>query len=79
MPPDDDERRKGRQAAFLANAYGLGLAFPVAIGAGVGLGWWLDKMFGTKPWLTAIFGALGVAAAFVNLFRVGMSDDGSGK
>lgn len=75
MPRGDG---KQRQAAFLANAYALGLFFPVAIGVGVGLGWWLDKLFHTKPWLTIILGACGVIAAFLQLFRVGMSDDGSG-
>ena len=40
---------------------------------------WLDKLFGTKPWLTVAFGALGVIAAFINLFRLGMRDDGTGQ
>ena len=36
------------------------------------IGWGLDKLFHTSPWLTWIFTALGVAAAFVNLFRIGL-------
>jgi ATP synthase protein I len=79
MPPPADDDRKRRQTVFLANAYGVGLFFPAAIGAGAGIGWWLDKLFGTKPWLTAIFAVFGVIAAFVNLFRTGMSDDGTGR
>ena len=78
MPQPDDERKR-RQARWFADAYSIGLAFPAAIGLGVGLGWWLDKLFGTKYWLTAVFGALGVIAAFINLFRIGMRDDGTGK
>ena len=75
MPPGDDGKR--RQALFFANAYSLAIFFPVAIGVGVGLGWWLDKLFHTRPWLMAVFGAFGVIAAFIQLFRVGTSDDGS--
>ena len=78
-PPADDDERKRRQVRWLADAYSLGFAFPAAIGAGVGIGWWLDRLFGTRPWLTAVFGALGVIAAFINLFRIGMRDDGTGK
>jgi F0F1-type ATP synthase assembly protein I len=61
----------------LADAYALGLTFPAAIGVGLGGGWWLDKKFGTWPWLTIILGALGVATAFVALFRLASRDDGS--
>jgi hypothetical protein len=30
----------------------------------------IDKLFGTWPWLTAIFSVCGIIAAFVNLFRM---------
>jgi len=52
--------------------------FPIAIGMGALMGWGLDKLFGTSPWLTWIFLGFGVAAAFLNLFRAGLrNDDGS--
>lgn len=58
----------------------LGIMFPLCIGAGYFLGSWLDGRFGTYPWLTFIGSGLGVAAAFVNLFRVVLrSDDGTSK
>lgn len=79
MPPPDEDERKRRQVRWLADAYSIGLAFPAAIMLGMGIGWWLDKLFGTKPWLTVAFGALGVIAAFINLFRLGMRDDGTGR
>ena len=50
--------------------------FPIAIGIGFVWGWGMDKLFGTRPWLTYIFTALGVAAAFVNLFKIGLRDSG---
>jgi ATP synthase protein I len=61
----------------LAEAASLGLMFPLAIGLGFAWGWGMDKLFGTKPWLTWIFTIFGVIAAFVNLFRLAArADDG---
>ena len=77
MPPGDDERRKRHQARWLVEASAVGWMFPVAIGVGSLWGWSMDKWFGTRPWLTIIFTALGIIAAFVNLFRIGMRDDGA--
>ena len=48
--------------------------FPIAIGLGFGWGYWMDKVFGTRPWLTVIFTIFGLIAAFLNLFRIGMRD-----
>ncbi len=76
MPPGDDDRKR-RQMQWLVEASSVGWVFPIAIAVGIGIGWWLDTLFGTKPWLMCVFGAFGVIAAFVNLFRVGMRDDGS--
>ena len=76
QPPSDDDRRKRRQAAWMAEAYSIAWLFPAAIVIGLGLGYWLDKVLHTWPWLTIVLGALGVIAAFVNLFRLGTRDDG---
>jgi F0F1-type ATP synthase assembly protein I len=78
-PPADDDGRKRKQARWLADAYAAGIAFPAGAGGGLLIGWWLDKLFGTKYWLTSIFAALGVIAAFINLFRLGTRDDGTGQ
>jgi len=79
QPPAEDDEQKRRRARWLADAYSMAFAFPAAIVLGVGLGWWLDKHFRTSPWLTIIFGACGVIAAFINLFRLAARDDGSGE
>lgn len=71
--PDD----KRENAGAIYQAVSLGLLFPVAIGLGFLFGRWLDGLFHTAPWLTAVFTALGIAAAFVNLFRAGGSPDGN--
>ena len=34
------------------------------------LGVWLDKRWGTAPWLTVGGGMLGIVVSFVNLFRL---------
>jgi ATP synthase protein I len=44
--------------------------FPVSITIGAAFGYFLDRWLGTLPWLSAIFLGFGVAAAFVNLFRM---------
>jgi F0F1-type ATP synthase assembly protein I len=80
MPDDDgssDDDKKQRQATQLLEAYSIAWMFPASIGAGFVIGWGLDKVFHTRPWLMWIFTGVGVLAAFVNLFRIGMRSDGS--
>ena len=79
QPPVDEDEQKRRGARWMADAYSMGITFPAAIVLGLGLGWWLDKHFHTWPWLTIVFGAFGVIAAFINLFRLATRDDGTGK
>jgi ATP synthase protein I len=79
--PDDNggKEQKRRQYQNLLEASSIGWMFPIAMGLGYLWGWGMDTLFGTKPWLTWIFTAFGVIAAFINLFRIGLrdSDDGS--
>jgi ATP synthase protein I len=45
----------------------------VSVGLGTLLGWWLDKKFGTSPWLL-IGGALfGIGAGFYLFFKILMN------
>ena len=67
----DDKKKEARQ---LLEASALAWMFPIAIGLGALWGWGMDRLFGTWPWLTAIFTVFGVIAAFVNLFRIGMRE-----
>ena len=71
---DDKRRREMRQ---LLEASSIGWMFPIAIGLGFGWGYGMDKLFGTWPWLTAIFSVFGMIAAFVNLFRIAGDGNGS--
>jgi len=63
-------KKKFRQASNWLNASIVGIQFPVAMAIGYFWGKWMDGLFGTWPWLTAIFSLLGVIAGFVNLFRI---------
>ena len=38
------------------------------ISVGIFLGWFLDRLLGTSPWLLMIFSFLGVGAAFKSIF-----------
>jgi ATP synthase protein I len=70
----DDKKRSDMRR--LVEASSIGWMFPIAIGLGFGWGYGMDKLFGTWPWLTAIFSVFGVIAAFVNLFRIAGGEDG---
>ena len=71
----DDRQR--REAKKLLEASSIGWMFPIAMGLGFGAGYGLDKLFGTWPWLTGVFTAFGIIAAFINLFRMAGGADGS--
>jgi F0F1-type ATP synthase assembly protein I len=59
-----------RRARIWLDVSIIGIQFPVAIALGYFFGRWLDGLFGTDPWLMIIFALCGIAAGFVNLFRI---------
>lgn len=63
-------RRALRGASTWLNLSIIGIQFPVAIAIGYFWGRWMDKHLGTEPWLTLVFTLFGIAAGFVNLFRM---------
>jgi ATP synthase protein I len=44
--------------------------FPTSIAVGFFMGYLLDKVFKTSPYLLIIFTLYGIAAGFVNLYKV---------
>ena len=40
-----------------------------AVGVFTGLGVWLDKRFGTSPWLTLLGAVIGMTGGFVSFFK----------
>lgn len=57
-------------AAYL----GLGLQFALAIVLFVYLGQWLDRRFGTEPWLLLIGVFVGAGGGFYSIYRKLMAD-----
>ena len=53
----------------LAGVAQVGLTLVVATVIGLGMGYYLDRWLDTRPWLTLVGLAFGIAAGFVNLFR----------
>jgi ATP synthase protein I len=47
----------------------LGLMLPSSIAVGLFFGYYLDKLFGTHPWLLLVFLLLGIASGFYSLIR----------
>lgn len=62
---DDKDRNLIRMIAVLSTV-GLTMVFATVIG--LFFGRWLDNLFGTSPWLTALFLLFGLIAGFRNLF-----------
>jgi ATP synthase protein I len=53
----------------LAALSSLGLMLPSSIAVGLVIGYFLDKLFHTRPWLMIIFTLLGIASGLLSLFR----------
>lgn len=65
-----DHGRQFRAASTWLNVSVVGIQFPVAIAIGYFFGRFLDRHLATWPWLTIAFSVFGIAAGFVNLFRI---------
>ena len=63
---------KGRMEAMrtFGQLGSLGLSFVFAIGLGVALGIWLDRVTGWAPWCSAIGFIFGFAAGGLNIYRI---------
>ena len=68
--PPDDRSAGSSVGTFL----GLGLQFAVAILLFVYLGQWLDRRFGTAPWLLLACVFLGAGGSFYGIYRRLMHD-----
>jgi len=74
--PENKEKPLLRQL-FEASTIGIHLVLTTFVGFGIG--YFLDKLFGTSPWLTVIFLIFGIIAGFRELLRIAKKQDGSGK
>ncbi len=62
---DEDLKKSIRDLAFFSS---IGMAMALSIVIGVVAGYYIDEKFGTRPWGLYIGLALGIAAAFKNLY-----------
>ncbi len=53
----------------LAELSSLGLMLPSSIAVGLFIGYQLDKLLGTRPWLLVLFFLFGTASGFYSLIR----------
>jgi ATP synthase protein I len=65
--PGKDWTRALREAAPYL---GIGTSLAVTVGLGVGIGYWLDKRFGTEPVFFLVGAGLGLVAAGVQFYRL---------
>ena len=62
--PDNEKR-----GSFMGSAFKLGTELVAAVAVGTIIGFILDTLFDTKPWLIIIFFFLGAAAGMSNVIR----------
>ena len=63
-------KKQLRRARLWLDVSIVGIQFPVAIAIGYFFGRGLDGLLNTKPWMTIVFALFGIAAGFINLFRI---------
>ena len=61
------KKNKHFESQGLASMMGIHLVSGVIVG--MGMGYYLDKVFGTKPWLMLLFLVFGIVAGYKNMFR----------
>jgi ATP synthase protein I len=66
--PNEIGDGRARGEAF-ARAFRFVAELIVGVGVGGFIGWVLDRLLGTKPWLLVLFVALGFAAGLLNVIR----------
>jgi ATP synthase protein I len=54
----------------LGRALTLAIEMAAALAVGGGIGWYLDRIFDTKPWLFVVLLLIGFAAGIRNVMRV---------
>ena len=54
-----------RALSFLSQ---IGITIVVCVAVRIFLGWLLDRLLGTSPWLLIVFTLLGIVAAFKSIF-----------
>ncbi len=64
---DQEDQEQNRKSGF---AYAAGITLFASVASFCALGWFLDKWFGTDPWLLVIGIILGSAAGLYEFVRL---------
>jgi ATP synthase protein I len=77
--PDREQKEPEEKPLFrqLFTVGLIGIQFALSIFVGFAMGYFLDKLFHTFPWLTVLFLIFGIIAAFRELFRLAGKDNGN--
>lgn len=61
--------KKNKHSESMGIAYMMGIHLVSGVIVGIVMGYYLDKFFDTKPWLTLVFLVFGIIAGYRNMFR----------
>lgn len=71
MKPKEGKKSKGDPALLAYGIYGaVGFQLAATVVGGLLLGQWLDRKWGTLPWLTLAGMVVGMVGGFYNLIRI---------
>ena len=65
-----EEKKEGGAIKGLATIASMGIMMVVSTFIGLAMGYYLDRYFGTQPWLTILFLLFGIAAGFKNIHKI---------
>lgn len=63
----------------LIDASSVGLQLVISTFVGFAIGYFLDRLFKTSPWLTIIFLIIGIVSGFLGLLRIARKQNGPDK
>jgi len=67
------QNHKKTDASEFARALGMlsqvGISIIACVAVGLGIGWFLDRLLNTTPWLMLVFTIFGIVAAIKSIFE----------
>ena len=66
----DGQKTTSRPAVAGGQVVGAGLTLAVTVGLFAYFGLWLDKQFGTRPWMLLLLVLVGILGGMLHLIRV---------
>ncbi len=76
MPDRNDKKEEKSLWGQLLDASSVGIQLVVSTFVGLAIGYGLDRLFGTSPYLTFVFLVIGIIAGFRELVKVAKKAEG---